>query len=108
MGHDELSHIGTSCLMRVWISMPIMKPGCIQVIDGANKQLQNVITFPPNGSFIVDSSLEPEGDARHNFKFSGAKFTVNGRAFRLPPFGKGWWVLPLCSSDFPCKQLICM
>ena len=64
----------------------------MQVVNTDTNRLQNVITFPPAGSFIVNSVIEPEGDARINFNFDGAKFTVNDRAFNLPPFGKGWCV----------------
>jgi hypothetical protein len=30
----------------------------LQVIDTAEQSLQNVITFPPDGSFIVNSSIQ--------------------------------------------------
>ena len=44
------------------------------------------------GSFIVDSSIDPEPDSqRIDFKFDAASLTVNGRKFGVPPFGKGWW-----------------
>ena len=60
-----------------------------QVIDVENRWLQNVVTFPPNGAFIVNSSIAPEGERRVNFEFENAVFRVNGRDFTLPPFGKG-------------------
>lgn len=60
------------------------------MIDVDNKWLQNVITFPPDGAFIVNSSIKVEGDQRVNFAFQEAVFKVNGRDFKLPPVGKGW------------------
>lgn len=70
----------------------------LQVIDATEGWLQNVITFPPKGAFIVNSSLEVAGDQRMQFKFANAVFKVNGRSFSLPPFGKGWCEsLVLCS-----------
>ncbi|KAK9867961.1 hypothetical protein WJX84_006014 [Apatococcus fuscideae] len=62
-----------------------------QVIDVENNSLQNVITFPPDGAFVVESSLEVIGDQRTNFKFSGAKLKLPKRTLNIPPFGKGWF-----------------
>ncbi len=62
-----------------------------QVIDVAGGYLQNVITFPPEGSFIVDSSLAVEGPQRVAFSFNAAGLKLpGGRKLGLPPFGKGW------------------
>lgn len=37
-------------------------PGCRpQVIDVDAQQLQNAITFPPEGAFLVDSAIEVGG-----------------------------------------------
>ena len=63
---------------------------CTQVIDLDERFLQNVITFPPEGGFFVDSDISVESEQRVQFKFSGATFKVNGRKFGVPPFGKGW------------------
>jgi hypothetical protein len=65
----------------------------LQVIDTQQRKLQNVITFPPSGMFLVESSIDPEpGSQRTNFQFIGASLTVNLRKFKVPPFGKGWCV----------------
>jgi hypothetical protein len=67
--------------------------GLLQVIDTQQRKLQNVITFPPSGIFVVESSIDPEpGSQRTNFQFIGASLTVNLRKFKVPPFGKGWCV----------------
>ncbi|PNG99779.1 putative plastid-lipid-associated protein 11, chloroplastic, partial [Tetrabaena socialis] len=70
--------------------------GVFQVIDlpaAGGGWLQNVITFPPEGAFIVDSSLAPAaagaagGGQRLDFQFTGAKLNLaGGRALRVPPF----------------------
>ncbi|KAG2425817.1 hypothetical protein HXX76_013442 [Chlamydomonas incerta] len=63
-----------------------------QVIDIGGGYLQNVITFPPEGSFIVDSSLAAEGPQRVAFSFNAATLKLpGGRKLGLPPFGKGWF-----------------
>ncbi|PNW73078.1 hypothetical protein CHLRE_14g618050v5 [Chlamydomonas reinhardtii] len=67
-----------------------------QVIDigsgGSGGYLQNVITFPPEGSFIVDSSLAVEGPQRVAFSFNAATLKLpGGKKLGLPPFGKGWF-----------------
>ncbi len=61
-----------------------------KVIDVENGSLNNVITFQPNGFFIVDSSLDVVGEQRTEFKFRGAKVKLGNRPFSLPPFGQGW------------------
>ncbi len=71
--------------------------GVYQVIDnggsgGSAPYLQNVITFPPEGAFIVDSSIITDGPQRTAFTFNSAKLKLpGGRALGLPPFGKGWF-----------------
>ncbi|GIL45968.1 hypothetical protein Vafri_3079 [Volvox africanus] len=78
------------------------KAGAVyQVIDagssssingGSSSYLQNVITFPPEGAFIVDSSLTVAGRQRVEFGFTAAKLKLpGGTTFGLPPFGKGWF-----------------
>jgi hypothetical protein len=69
----------------------------VQVIDAGESWLQNVIEFPPEGAFIVNSSLDVAGDQRMQFKFQYAVFKVSGRKFTLPPFGKGW-----CAFETAC------
>lgn len=71
----------------------------MQVIDLDENFLQNVITFPPQGGFFVDSAISVESEQRVQFKFSGATFKVNGRKFGVPPFGKGWCAL-VVALDF--------
>ncbi|GIL71736.1 hypothetical protein Vretimale_828 [Volvox reticuliferus] len=59
---------------------------------GSDSYLQNVITFPPEGAFIVDSSLTVAGRQRVEFGFTAAKLKLpGGKALGLPPFGKGWF-----------------
>ena len=62
----------------------------LQVIDVAAGRLNNVITFPPDGAFIVDSSLDVGSDQRLNFRFTGARLKLPNRTVSLPPFGQGW------------------
>jgi hypothetical protein len=52
--------------------------------------LQNVITFPPDGAFIIDSGLAVAGDQRVDFKFNEAGLKVNGTRVPFPPVGQGW------------------
>ncbi|WIA17046.1 hypothetical protein OEZ85_013954 [Tetradesmus obliquus] len=65
--------------------------GVYQVIDVDAKRLQNVITFPPSGAFIVDSSIAVEGPQRVSFKFNAAKLKTASRDWGVPPFGQGWF-----------------
>lgn len=54
--------------------------------------LQNVITFPPDGAFVVDSNIEVKSDKRVNFKFDAAQLQLpNDKLLKLPPFGQGWY-----------------
>lgn len=62
----------------------------VQVIDVAAGTLQNVITFPPDGAFIVDSSIAVENEQRVNFKFGAAKLKLPKRDIKVPPVGQGW------------------
>uniref|UniRef100_A0A7S3QMJ7 Plastid lipid-associated protein/fibrillin conserved domain-containing protein n=1 Tax=Dunaliella tertiolecta TaxID=3047 RepID=A0A7S3QMJ7_DUNTE len=62
-----------------------------QVIDLDEELLQNVITFPPTGSFVVNSSISVESGQRTSFKFTGATLNQDGRKTKIPPFGKGWF-----------------
>ncbi|KAL4458667.1 hypothetical protein ABPG75_013532 [Micractinium tetrahymenae] len=63
-----------------------------QVIDVNAGTLQNVITFPPEGAFIVDSTISISSEQRTDFKFSSATLRLpKGRRLRLPPFGQGWF-----------------
>jgi hypothetical protein len=62
------------------------------VIDTASERLQNVITFPPDGSFVVDSSLVVTGPQRCEFKFRAASLNrPHDESWKVPPFGKGWF-----------------
>jgi hypothetical protein len=72
-----------------------------QVIDTAAGTLQNVIEFPPEGAFIVNSSLDWEGNGRSNFKFNGATIKLpNDRQLNLPPVGKGWFESVYCDGKY--------
>jgi hypothetical protein len=62
------------------------------MLDTKAGTLQNVIEFPPEGSFVVNSSLDWQGNGRTNFKFTAATLNLpKGRSFKLPPFGQGWF-----------------
>lgn len=70
-----------------------LHPSPPQVIDVDGGTLQNVITFPPEGAFIVDSGISISGEQRTDFKFRSATLKLpKGRRLRLPPFGQGWCV----------------
>lgn len=62
-----------------------------QVIDLDSKLLQNVITFPPEGAFIVNAAISVAGQQRVDFKFEDATFKVSGKSYTVPPFGQGWF-----------------
>ena len=63
-----------------------------QVIDVDRGSLQNVITFPPEGCFVVDSELSVQGPQRCTFKFRAADLKLpGGKKLSLPPFGQGWF-----------------
>ncbi|KAF8065814.1 PAP11 [Scenedesmus sp. PABB004] len=55
--------------------------GVFQVIDVAGRRLQNVITFPPDGAFVVDSSIAVQGPQRVAFEFNA----VGARPQRAAP-----------------------
>lgn len=75
-----------------------------QVIDVDAGRLQNVITFPPSGAFIVDSSINVEGPQRVSFKFTGAKLKTASRDFKVPPFGQGWFDTVYCDGTIRVAQ----
>ena len=62
-----------------------------KVVDLAADTLNNVITFPPDGAFVVDSSAAAVGPQRVAFKFRAAKLKLATRDVSLPPFGQGWF-----------------
>lgn len=62
-----------------------------QVIDTDNSTLQNVITFPPDGAFKVESKIELSAEQRITFEFVGASLKLPRRELKLPPYGKGWF-----------------
>ncbi|KAL2634140.1 hypothetical protein R1flu_005619 [Riccia fluitans] len=63
----------------------------LQIIDVGRNKLQNVITFPPTGLFLVDSTIEVVSAQRVNFKFTGASLKVGELKIPVPPFGQGWF-----------------
>lgn len=62
-----------------------------QVTDTVQRTLQNVILFPPEGKFVVDSSLTVESETRCSFKFTSATLGLPNKEIKLPPFGQGWF-----------------
>ncbi|KAG1674848.1 hypothetical protein FOA52_015236 [Chlamydomonas sp. UWO 241] len=71
-----------------------------QVIDLDVGRLQNVITFPPEGAFVVDSELQAAGAQRCDFRFRAAELQLpNGRRLGVPPFGQGWFDTVYCDGD---------
>lgn len=65
-----------------------------QVVDLENTStLQNVITFPPEGAFVVNSSIGREGSSRRvTFRFTAACLLLpGGRRLQVPPVGSGWF-----------------
>lgn len=69
-----------------------------QVIDTGAGTLQNVITFPPDGAFIVDSTISVQSAQRMGFKFSAATLKLRSRNVRLPPVGAGWFESVYCDD----------
>ncbi len=60
-----------------------------------------MIEFPPEGAFLVNSSLDWVGDGRTDFKFSGASIKLpKGRSLDLPPVGKGWFKSVYCDGKY--------
>ena len=60
----------------------------LQVIDLREGRLQNCIEFPPEGAFLVDSSIQFDEDEKCSFAFRGAALKLPKRVIRLPPMGK--------------------
>lgn len=75
-----------------------------QVIDIETNRLQNVVTFPPSGAFIVDSGLSVEGAQRVSFKFNSAKLKLPSSDWKLPPFGQGWFDTVYCDDVIRVAQ----
>jgi hypothetical protein len=69
-----------------------------QVIDVDALTLQNVITFPPDGAFLVNSGISIASDQRVDFKFDAAALKVNGNKIPFPPFGQGWCACSCCNT----------
>ncbi|XP_024540839.1 probable plastid-lipid-associated protein 11, chloroplastic isoform X1 [Selaginella moellendorffii] len=80
----------------------------LQVIDVGENRLNNVITFPPSGAFVVASTMEVVSDKRVEFqlrytpvviplicssghRFTGALLRSDTWSLPVPPFGKGWF-----------------
>nr|XP_043620911.1 probable plastid-lipid-associated protein 11, chloroplastic isoform X2 [Erigeron canadensis] len=63
----------------------------LQVIDVEKRNLNNVITFPPDGVFFVRSDIEITSSQRVDFRFTSAVLRGKDWEFPLPPFGKGWF-----------------
>ncbi|EFJ38733.1 hypothetical protein SELMODRAFT_437607 [Selaginella moellendorffii] len=78
----------------------------LQVIDVGENRLNNVITFPPSGAFVVASTMEVVSDKRVEFqlrytpvviplicssghRFTGALLRSDTWSLPVPPFGKG-------------------
>ncbi|KAI5070377.1 hypothetical protein GOP47_0014720 [Adiantum capillus-veneris] len=61
------------------------------VIDVEGKKLNNIITFPPDGAFFVDSTIEVVNSQRVNFRFTAAALRGSGWSIPVPPFGQGWF-----------------
>ena len=73
----------------------------LQIIDLEAGRLQNVIEFPPDGAFVVDSLAANCGGARVSFKFTGATLRGRGWKYALPPRGTGWWAIVGPESPSP-------
>lgn len=63
----------------------------LQVIDVASGTLNNVITFPPTGMFLVDSTIQIESAQRVNFEFIRASLRIGDWKIPIPSLGKGWF-----------------
>eukprot|EP01018_Ginkgo_biloba_P002075 Gb_15264 [translate_table: standard] len=63
----------------------------LQVIDVKKGTLNNVITFPPSGAFVVDSTIQVVSPKRVNFRFTSAVLRTPNWKIPLPPFGQGWF-----------------
>ncbi|KAG4387019.1 hypothetical protein AAZX31_11G148900 [Glycine max] len=71
----------------------------LQVIDVRNRTLNNVITFPPDGVFIVRSTIEVASPQRVNFRFTSAVLCGKNWEIPLPPFGQGWFDIVYLDDD---------
>ena len=78
-------------LCRLCCSPSTQLLSVLQVIDTDALTLQNVITFPPDGAFVVQSKIELVGDQRVQFEFVSASLKLPRRVLQLPPYGKGWY-----------------
>ncbi|RCV34842.1 hypothetical protein SETIT_7G190200v2 [Setaria italica] len=63
----------------------------LQVIDVPGGALNNVITFPPSGAFVVNGDIEVQPPQRVNFRFTRAVLRGSSWEVPFPPFGKGWF-----------------
>lgn len=70
------------------------------MIDTQNGTLQNVITFPPDGAFVVDSTLDVKGPQRTDFKFTEARLQQKKKTTGLPPFGQGYFNSVYVDKDY--------
>ena len=72
-----------------------------QIIDLPAGRLQNVIEFPPDGAFIVESLAADDGSPRVSFRFTSACLRGRGWKYGLPPRGTGWCeiAMPTPSHD---------
>lgn len=70
-----------------------MRPSAPQVINlEFPALLENVITFPPDGAFVVESEIEAFDPRRSDFIFRRALLKLKNRTLVFPPFGEGWCV----------------
>ncbi|KAK3144053.1 hypothetical protein QOZ80_4AG0308220 [Eleusine coracana subsp. coracana] len=72
----------------------------LQVIDVSGGALNNVITFPPSGAFVVDGDIEIQPPQRVKFRFTRAKLRGSNWEVPFPPFGKGWFDTVYLDDDF--------
>ncbi|KAF0894073.1 hypothetical protein E2562_033960 [Oryza meyeriana var. granulata] len=63
----------------------------LQVIDVPGCALNNVITLPPSGAFVVNGTIEIQPPQRVNFRFTRAMLRGSNWEVPFPPFGKGWF-----------------
>ncbi|KAG2567867.1 probable plastid-lipid-associated protein 11, chloroplastic [Panicum virgatum] len=63
----------------------------LQVIDIPGGALNNVITLPPSGAFVVNGAIEVQPPQRVNFRFTRAILRGSNWEVPFPPFGKGWF-----------------
>jgi hypothetical protein len=76
----------------------------LQVIDVEEGTLQNVITFPPSGAFVVSSAISIAGPQRTEFQFTAATLKLQDRDIALPPFGKGWFDTVYADNEIRVAQ----